>query len=215
MFAVVGLAHAPLVNYTPAAVLMVTGSPIWSPQVATANAALVLCFAAFVAWLAFTVFDTHAGVTILPRRWRIGAPLAAWCVVQEAWTVSTIVLYPAEQRAVAEWWFATFVRGNEYLLGWSSAVILMHAAAEEIVYRALLLRALEGTMGAMRALVVQALAFELAHAMFYGYGVSGIWFIGGLALGYAFQRTRSLAVPTLLHAAHNSLFFALVWYFNQ
>ncbi|HLT36448.1 MAG TPA: CPBP family intramembrane glutamic endopeptidase, partial [Enhygromyxa sp.] len=79
----------------------------------------------------------------------------------------------------------------------------------------LLLRALEGTMGAMRALVVQALAFELAHAMFYGYGVSGIWFIGGLALGYAFQRTRSLAVPTLLHAAHNSLFFALVWYFNQ
>ena len=168
-----------------------------------------------MAWLAFTVFDTHAGVTVLPKRWRLGLPLAAWCVVQEAWIVSTIVLFPAEQRAVSNWWFATFAPGNEYLFGWSFAVLLMHAAAEEIVYRALLLRALEGTMGPTRALVVQALAFELAHAAFYGYGVSGIWFVGGLALGYAFQRTRSLAVPTLLHAGHNSLFFALVWYFNQ
>jgi membrane protease YdiL (CAAX protease family) len=33
-------------------------------------------------------------------------------------------------------------------------------------------------------------------------------------LGYAFARTRSLGVPTLLHAAHNMLLYVAVWYSN-
>jgi membrane protease YdiL (CAAX protease family) len=95
-------------------------------------------------------------------------------------------------------------------------MLIAAAAAEEIVYRALLLRALEGYISSSWALVIQAAVFELVHAYVYGYGsVTGLWFIGGLVLGYAFQRTRSLAVPTLLHAAHNFLFFTAVWYFNQ
>lgn len=57
--------------------------------------------------------------------------------------------------------------------------------------------------------------FELVHAFVYGYGLSGMWFVGGAILGWAFQNTRSLAVPTLLHATHNIAFFMLVWYFNQ
>jgi len=34
-------------------------------------------------------------------------------------------------------------------------------------------------------------------------------------LGYAFQRTRSLAAPTLLHAVHNILLYSLIWCFNN
>ncbi len=70
-------------------------------------------------------------------------------------------------------------------------------------------------MNSTRALVVHAALFELVHAFVYGMGFSGVPFVGGLVLGWAFQRTRSLAVPTLLHATHNIVFFTLVWYFNQ
>lgn len=99
--------------------------------------------------------------------------------------------------------------------GWLAAAVLAAALAEEIAYRALLLPALEGLMSPRRALVLHAAVFELAHAFIYGQGFSGVPFIGGIVLGYAFQRTRSLAVPTLLHAGHNLLFFTAVWYFNQ
>lgn len=109
----------------------------------------------------------------------------------------------------------TFTEFGEVRVAWLAASMLMQAAAEELVYRALLLRALEGYMTSNRALVVQAAVFELVHAFVYGYGLSGIWFVGGVVLGYAFQRTRSLAVPTLLHAGHNILYFMAIWYFNR
>lgn len=75
--AVIGLSHGPLTGETAGVLLAATSSPTWSAELSTANAAVALCFAAFVAWLAFAVFDTHAEVTILPRRWRdLGGLLA-------------------------------------------------------------------------------------------------------------------------------------------
>jgi membrane protease YdiL (CAAX protease family) len=87
------------------------------------------------------------------------------------------------------------------------------AAAEELVYRALLQRALEGFLKPGLALALQALVFELVHLFVYGYGfANGFWFVAGLVYGYAFAQTRSIAVPTLLHAAHNVIFHALLWF---
>jgi membrane protease YdiL (CAAX protease family) len=123
--------------------------------------------------------------------------------------------FPAEHLRGAQWWLTTFAPAGELQIGWAASAMLAQVAAEEIVYRALLLRALEGYMSPIRALVLQALVFELVHAFVYGYGLSGIPFVGGVVLGYAFQRTRSLAVPTLLHTGHNLLYFTLVWYFNN
>jgi len=180
------------------------GAQVWTAELSTLNQFALLGFCAFVAWLAFAVFDTHSGVTILPRRWRdIGVPLAAWCIVQEVWTVGAVC------------WVVTFIDADGLRLGWLAVALLAAALAEEIVYRALLLRALEGYMNSTQALAVHAVVFELVHAFVYGMGLSGVPFVGGLVLGWAFQRTRSLAVPTLLHAAHNILLSILVWYFNQ
>lgn len=79
--ALLGLAHAPVSGITGAALVWATSTRYWSAELATANAMLWLCLAAFVGWLAFAVFDTNAGVTIWPKRWRdIGVLLAAWCV---------------------------------------------------------------------------------------------------------------------------------------
>lgn len=213
--AVAGLAHGPLTRETGAILLSLTHSVSWSAELSTLNATVNLCFAALVAWLAFVVFDTNSGITILPKRWRdVGVPLVAWCVILEIYSVVVVWRSPLDHLARAQWWIATFANGGELRFGWAIAALFAHAAAEEIVYRALLLRALEGYMPPPRALVVQAAVFELVHVFVYGSGFSGVPFVSGVILGHAFQRTRSLAVPTLLHAAHNILFFTLVWYFN-
>lgn len=52
------------------------------------------------------------------------------------------------------------------------------------------------------------MASAIGSSGFYG----GTWFVGALILGYAFQRTRSLAVPVLMHAVHNILVATLVWH---
>lgn len=215
-FALVGLAHAPLTSLSSFAVFPLVHASAWTPQVATIDCLVHLCFAAFVAWLAFAVFDTHAGVTIMPARWTaIGASLAVWCVVQELGMALGVCRDPNAALVANPWWITSFTELGHLRFGWLFVAVLAAAAAEEIIYRSLLLRALEGFMSTTPALLLHALIFELVHAFFYGLGVTGIWFVGGLVLGYAFQRTRSLAVPTLLHAGHNFLFFTLVWYLNQ
>jgi membrane protease YdiL (CAAX protease family) len=216
-FAIVGLTHAFVVRSGWVAVSWATNAQVWTAQRGTIEALIHLSFAALVAWFAFTMFDTHAGVTIWPKRWRdIGWPLVAWCVAQELYVATSIGLRPTQRLQTFESAIETFTNLGQLQFGWLVASMLAAAAAEEIIYRALLLRALEGYMNRWGALVMQAAVFELVHAYVYGYGeITGIWFIGGMVLGYAFQRTRSLAVPALLHATHNILFFTLVWYFNQ
>jgi membrane protease YdiL (CAAX protease family) len=54
--------------------------------------------------------------------------------------------------------------------------------------------------------------FELVHVFVYGIGFKGgVWFIMALIYGYAFQRTRSLAVPVILHAGTNFLHHSSIW----
>ncbi|MFO7566744.1 MAG: type II CAAX endopeptidase family protein [Enhygromyxa sp.] len=213
VFAVAGFGQWATFMLAGYAVYPLTGG--WTPLALAIMDTASLAYAAFVAWLAFAVFDTDDTISVLPRRWReLGLLFAAWCVGQEILTAANVWLAPAEHLAAAEWRMQAYIQFGDLRFGWLVVSMLALATAEEIVYRALLLRALEGFMTPARALFVHAVIFEIVHALVYG-GLRGVWFIGGLVLGHAFQRTRSLAVPTLLHAAHNTLFFALVWYFNQ
>ena len=67
--------------------------------------------------------------------------------------------------------------------------------------------------GPIDALVVHAVVFELVHVYAYGLPFSGgVWFAWGLIYAYAFQATRSIAVPTAMHVAHNLGLAALVWH---
>jgi membrane protease YdiL (CAAX protease family) len=213
MFAVAGFGQWATFMLAGYAVYPLTGG--WTPQALAIMDTASLAYAAFVAWLAFVVLDTDDSVSVLPRRWgELGLLFAAWCVGQEIVTATNVWLAPAEHLAAAEWRMQAYTPLGELHFGWLVVSMLALATAEEIVYRALLLRALEGYMTPARALIVHAMIFEIVHALMYG-GLTGVWFIGGVVLGYAFQRTRSLAVPTLLHAAHNILFFTMVWYANQ
>ena len=211
--AIIGLAHAPLTRATGPVVLSTMGT--WGAAASTVNRLIHLCFAAFVAWLAFAVFHTGAEVYVRPRRWRnLGLTFALWCVGIELYVAYAVWRRPAESLAIAKHATA-FIDSGELQFGWLVLAVLIAAAAEEIVYRGLLLPALEGYVSPNWALVIQAALFELVHAYVYGYGnLTGLWFVAGYVLGYAFQRTRSLAVPTLLHAVHNIWLYSLVWYFN-
>lgn len=153
------------------------------------------------------MFDTDAGITILPRCWRHAL-------------IPTVVFVIFQSVVVAMLWADPPARSSpfigplgELLFGWLMLSMLAGAAAEELVYRALLLRALEGFMSSWLALAIHALVFELVHVFIYGYAFAGgFWFFAGLVYGYAFQRTRSIAVPTLLHATYNIVFYMMLWH---
>jgi membrane protease YdiL (CAAX protease family) len=54
--------------------------------------------------------------------------------------------------------------------------------------------------------------FELVHVFVYGYGFrGGTWFVMALIYGYAFQRTRSVAIPVLMHATSLVLYKVSLW----
>jgi membrane protease YdiL (CAAX protease family) len=212
-FAIVGLAHVPVFWVALWVVpLIVTREP----EAIALTRLVELCFAAFVGWLAYAVCNTNAEVSVAPRCWRkLGVIFGLWCVGQELLVAWSVWRRPVEYLEHTRSWIEPFTVFGDMHFGWLAVAVLAAAAAEEIVYRALLLTALEGYSSQQRALFLHAVVFELVHAFVYGYGISGVWFVGGYILGYAFQRTRSLAVPTLLHAAHNFLLYVLVWYFSQ
>jgi uncharacterized protein len=86
------------------------------------------------------------------------------------------------------------------------ASTVVAALTEELVFRGLLQRGLEGYMRENRANVAQALVFELVHLYVYGLPFRwGSYFIWGLAFGAAFKRTRSLIGPVMLHATGNMI----------
>jgi membrane protease YdiL (CAAX protease family) len=168
-----------------------------------------------ITWLAFDRFDTGSGVTLFPKRWAdIGALALIAYGIREAVSAGGLLHAPpallAERKTL---WIRAYLEFDGGLMfGWLILAALACALAEEIVYRALLLRALEGFMGRWSALVVHALVFELVHIFVYGYGFrGGTWFVMALIYGYAFQRTRSVAVPVLLHATSLVVYQVSLW----
>jgi membrane protease YdiL (CAAX protease family) len=216
VFACVALLQAPLAVHSWSLVesFLPSGHP-WSVELELISRLVPLCFAAFVAWLAFDRFDTCSGVTVLPTRWAdIGVLALVAYGIREA--VATGILLHAPPALLTErktLWIRAYLEFDGGLMfGWLMLAALVGALAEEIVHRALLLRALEGFMGRWSALVLHALVFELVHVFIYGYGFrGGVWFIVALIYGYAFQRTRSIAVPVLMHATTLVLYQVSLW----
>jgi membrane protease YdiL (CAAX protease family) len=218
VFACVALLHAPLSANAWSLVesFLSLGHP-WSVELELVSRLLPLCFAVFVAWLAFDRFDTGSGVTMLPTRWvDVGALVLLAYGVREAVMVGALRrATPVRLTELKQAWIRAYVDfDGSLLLGWVILAAVAIALAEELVYRALLLRALEGFMSRWSALVMHALVFELAHIFVYGQGFrGGVWFIMALIYGCAFQRTRSIAVPVFLHATSLVLHHSSLWLF--
>jgi membrane protease YdiL (CAAX protease family) len=215
-FACVALLHAPLaVNAWSIVNSFLSPDHPWSVELELIARLLPLCFVALVAWLAFERFTTHAGVTLLPTRWAdVGAAVLVAFVIREVVMIGLLPLSSAARLSQLEMkWIAAYVDfDGSLLVGWVILAAVAIALAEELVYRALLLRALEGFMNRWSALVLHAVVFELVHVFVYGLGFKGgTWFILALIYGYAFQRTRSVAVPCILHATAIFLHHSSIW----
>lgn len=76
------------------------------------------------------------------------------------------------------------------------------ACCEEIFLRGMVFTYIRGRAGFVKALLVSSLIFALLHGGRLWVGLVSI-FVSGLILGLAYEKTRSLAVPTLLHGLHN------------
>lgn len=209
--ALVALLHGPILARASVALPSIMGTAI-GPEFSAVVHLMHLCLAAFVAWLAFAVFDTRSGVTIWPNRWRdLGWRVPAVFILAE------IVLLVPMADGASQWPLVYVDSNGDLAFGWLVVAMTAGSAAEELVYRVLLQRGLEGYTPPWCAIAIQALVFQFVHVHVYGYAhhAFGLWFFAGVLYGYAFHRTRSLAAPTLLHTAHNVLFFSLLWHFSR
>jgi len=154
------------------------------------------------AWLAFVVFDTRSGVEVVGRSWwKIGWKAWAVFIVMIAWFVSVPFYAPQDLIVESAQRYYTWVYDEMTGLEWRWYVpcVVFAVLAEEIVFRALLQRALAGYMREDLAVMVQAVLFGLAHVVVFGLVINVATFVMGWVFGMAFARTRSLLAPVLLH----------------
>ncbi len=182
----------------------------WDGPAYTLRRALHLAVVVVPAWLAFAALDTKAGVELLGSRWREAG--RAVVLLSGVFVVAnTAVRYAASPEVLdgVSGLYGVFEDGVQVQWAWLIAFFVVSAFAEEIVFRALLQRALEGYMELPYAITIQALVFEGVHVL-HGAKLTGGFFFGGVVFGLAFARTRNLALAVVLHVFGN-LFHALLF----
>ena len=83
-------------------------------------------------------------------------------------------------------------------------------AVEEIIFRSVLITRFEKVMGNKKAVILSSVLFGVMHS---GYGIKAeiiIATVFGLALGYAFQKTRSFAFILAMHGTTNVFLFGIL-----
>jgi membrane protease YdiL (CAAX protease family) len=85
-----------------------------------------------------------------------------------------------------------------------AASTFLYACCEEIFLRGMVFTYIRKHAGFLKALIVSSLIFSLLHGGRLWVGLTAIFF-SGIILALAYEKTRSLAVPTLLHGLHNTV----------
>jgi len=80
--------------------------------------------------------------------------------------------------------------------------VIASPIAEELFFRSFLQPALQQSLGRWMGILASTAFFAVAHMDLYA--VPPLLVLG-FALGYAYDRTRSLAVPVIVHAAYNGM----------
>ncbi len=92
-----------------------------------------------------------------------------------------------------------------------------NAAVEEIIWRGVMMEALESSFGpGLLAMLVQALSFALAHYLSgfpNGWTGSAMVFVYGIMLGIIRRKSKGIAACWLAHSAADFTIFCLVLYF--
>lgn len=113
----------------------------------------------------------------------------------------------------------TFVEGNpELLLVLIPFVFLANAPAEEFLFRNVVQKRLYDAFSREWAIVIASLLFTVVHIPAFwvpdpaAMAVSlTVVFVGSCVFGYLYARTDNLVVPTIAHAAVNSVQFGLLY----
>lgn len=88
-------------------------------------------------------------------------------------------------------------------------MVLFVSLGEELLFRGLIQRKLEGAYGSLKGLLLAATLFAIMHLGWRNVYEIIFVFIAGLLLGYLYQRTRSLVGPIFLHGANNLVMLAV------
>jgi membrane protease YdiL (CAAX protease family) len=117
--------------------------------------------------------------------------------------------FPANARAVTEA-AAVHSAGAEGLTTLIIAMLLVHALAEEALFRAVLTRSVERATGSqIVAVCASAIAFGWAHYMNDELGHAMNALLGGVVLSVVYVKTRSLLTVWFAHVIHNAVRLAM------
>ncbi len=174
----------------------------WTSEAVTFVVAAQLMLVMIPAWIALVVCDTRSGVTLWPKSWKpLEDGYTLWLLAGIfVWMLSRGLTMPEAARAVlAEQYYRIMFSSEGMDWAWYLTYMTTGVLAEELLFRVLLQRGLEGYMSKHAAVLVQAMLWLFMHAYLYGYGFSLHHLIGGVVLGLVFMRTRSLMAPLLCH----------------
>lgn len=94
---------------------------------------------------------------------------------------------------------------------------LLIGPGEELLFRGILQGSLREVMGPVPAIGIASVVFAAVHVLSLGGPLGGravtvgLLFIPAVVLGVAYERTRNLVVPALIHGAYNATLFTLVY----
>jgi len=92
-----------------------------------------------------------------------------------------------------------------------SALPLVSALPQEVVFRPLFFRRYDGILpaGVRTRVLLNAALFSLAHLMYWNWVVLAMTFFGGLAFAHAYEIRRNFPQAVILHALAGVIVFAL------
>ena len=139
----------------------------------------------------------------LALRWPGGRSLAIWCLIQLAFIgCADGLTYLIRGRIVPAFMIDVYQTAQLLPLLWF-AFVLVAPVTEELFIRGFLFRGIEGSAaGPAGAIVLSSLAWAAMHMQYDLYGIAVIC-LGGLLLGYARWRSRSVYPAIAMHLAHN------------
>lgn len=97
------------------------------------------------------------------------------------------------------------------------ASLLLVGPGEELLFRGLVQGSLREVVGAAPAIVLASAIFALAHVLSLTGDPTarlitvGLLFVPALVLGVAYEATRNIVVPAVIHGAYNATLFALAF----
>ncbi len=145
-------------------------------------------------------------------KWGAGGFVLVFVLVYALVTVITFLNAPTAQRADQQ-----VLQQPDVLLTLIPLSFLLIGPGEELLFRGVIQGTLREVFSAPAAIVIASAMFAPAHLVALQGGVQAlavsvsILFVPSLVFGYAYERTRNLVVPALIHGAYNATIFALIY----